>query len=86
MKGLVDDLRNGVLIKLDVKGDVLLTDVKNILPKQVKLKGRVNFDLSTDFTIDALRKTLEDYDVRRLWSKAKLKVKYLPATSRKKTP
>lgn len=77
IKGLVDDLTSGVLLKLDVNGDVLLTDVKNILPKKMKLKGRVNFDLNTDFTIDELLKTLEDFDVRRIWAKAKLKVKYL---------
>ena len=84
IKGLVDDFNNGILIKLDVKGDVLITDIKNILPKKTKLKGRVNFDLNTDFTIDALRKTLEDFDLRRLWSKAKLKIKYVPASSKQK--
>lgn len=74
--GLIE-LTKDVLLKLDITGDVLLSDVKEILPKTMKLKGRVNFDLTTDFTIDELMKTLEDRKLSRIWAKADLKIKYL---------
>ena len=74
--GLVE-LTKDVLLKLDIIGDVLLSDVKEILPKTMKLKGRVNFDLTTDFTVDELMKTLEDRKLSRIWAKADLKIKYL---------
>jgi hypothetical protein len=77
VKGLVGDLSGDVLLKLNAEGDVLLSDVKNFLPETMKLKGHTNFNLATDFTVDKLKKTLEDYNLNRLSAKADLKIKNL---------
>ena len=75
--GIVDDLAGDVLLKLNAKGDVPFSDVKNFLPKTMTLKGRTLFNLTTDFTVDKLKKTLEDYNLNRLSAKADLKFKNL---------
>ena len=75
--GIVDDLSGGILLKLNAKGDVPFSDVKNFLPKTMALKGRTLFNLTTDFTVDNLMKTLEDYNLERLSAKADLKIKNL---------
>ena len=72
--GVVDDLLGDIGLKLKVKGDVPLTDIKSYLPKNVKLNGRTNFDLTTNFTYEQLMKSLDDYNLNRLSAKANLKV------------
>ena len=73
--GLVDDLRGDIGLKLKVKGDVPMTDVKNFLPKSMKLSGRTNLDVTTNFTVEQLMKSLDDYNLNRLSAKANLKIK-----------
>jgi hypothetical protein len=73
--GLVDDLLGDIGLKLKVKGDVPMTDIKSFLPKTMKLNGRTNFDLTTNFTVAQLMKSLDDYNLNRLSAKANLKVK-----------
>ncbi|MBR5081094.1 MAG: hypothetical protein IKX35_01475 [Bacteroidales bacterium] len=73
--GLVDDLLGDVGLKLKVKGDVPMTDLKGFLPKNLKLNGRTNLDLTTNFTVEQLMKSLDDYNLNRLSAKANLKVK-----------
>ena len=72
--GVVDDLLGDIGLKLKVKGDVPLTDIKSFLPKNVKLNGRTNFDLTTNFTVENLMKSLKDYNLNRLSAKANLRV------------
>ena len=72
--GVVDDLLGDIGLKLKVKGDVPLTDIKSFLPKNVKLNGRTNLDLTTNFTVENLMKSLKDYNLNRLSAKANLKV------------
>ena len=72
--GVVDDLLGDIGLKLKVKGDVPLTDIKSFLPKNVKLNGRTNLDLTTNFTYEQLMKSLNDYNLNRLSAKANLKV------------
>ena len=72
--GVVDDLLGDIGLKLKVKGDVPLTDIKSFLPKNVKLNGRTNLDLTTNFTYEQLMKSLDDYNLNRLSAKANLKV------------
>lgn len=72
--GVVDDLLGDIGLKLKVKGDVPLTDIKSFLPKNVKLNGRTNLDLTTKFTYEQLMKSLDDYNLNRLSAKANLKV------------
>ena len=72
--GMVDDLLGDIGLKLKVKGDVPLTDIKSFLPKNVKLNGRTNLDLTTNFTVENLMKSLKDYNLNRLSAKANLKV------------
>ena len=77
VKGVVGDLSGDVLLKLNAKGDILLSDVKPFLPKTMALNGRTNFNLTTDFTIADLMKTLKDYNLNRLSATADLKFKDL---------
>ena len=72
--GVVDDLLGDIGLKLKAKGDVPLTDIKSFLPKNVKLNGRTNFDLTTNFTVENLMKSLKDYNLNRLSAKANLRV------------
>ena len=72
--GIVDDLLDDIGLKLKVKGDVPLTDIKSFLPKNVKLNGHTNLDLTTNFTVENLMKSLDDYNMNRLSAKANLKV------------
>lgn len=73
--GLVDDLLGDIGLKLKVKGDVPLTDIKGFLPKKMKLNGRTNLDLATNFTVDQLMKSLDDYNLNRLKANGTLKIK-----------
>ena len=77
VNGGVGDLSGDVLLKLNAKGDVPLSDMEVFLPNTMALKGHTNFNLTTDFTVDKLKKTLEDYDLNRLSAKANLKFKDL---------
>ena len=72
--GVVDDLLGDIGLKLKVKGDVPLTDIKSFLPKNVKLNGRTSLDLTTNFTVENLMKSLKDYNLNRLSAKANLKI------------
>ena len=73
--GLVDDLLGDIGLKLKVKGDVPLTDIKSFLPKTMKLSGRTNLDLTTNFTVGQLMKSLKDYNFNRLKADGMLKIK-----------
>ena len=73
--GLVDDLLGDIGLKLKVKGDVLMADLKGFLPKTMKLNGRTNLDLTTNFTVEQLMKSLKDYNLNRLSARANLKIK-----------
>lgn len=73
--GVVDDLLGDIGLKLKVKGDVPLTDIKGFLPKTMKLNGRTNLDLTTNFTVDQLMKSLDDYNLNRLKANGTLKIK-----------
>ena len=72
--GVVDDLLGDIGLKLKVKGDLPLTDIKSFLPKNVKLNGHTNLDLTTNFTVEQLMKSLDDYNLNRLSAKANLRV------------
>ena len=72
--GVVDDLLGDIGLKLKVKGDVPLTDIKSFLPKNVKLNGRTSLDLTTNFTYENLMKSLDDYNLNRLSARANLRV------------
>ena len=72
--GVVDDLLGDIGLRLKVKGDVPLTDIKSFLPKNVKLNGRTSLDLTTNFTYENLMKSLNDYNLNRLSAKANLRV------------
>ena len=73
--GVVDDLLGDIGLKLKVKGDVPLTDIKSFLPKKMKLNGRTNLDMTTNFTVDQLMKSLDDYNLNRLKANGTLKIK-----------
>ncbi len=75
ISGLVDDLLGDIGLKLKVNGDVPMTDVKGFLPKNLKLNGRTNLDMTTNFTVEQLLKSLKDYNLNRLSAKANLKVR-----------
>lgn len=74
-EGLVDDLLGDVGLKLKVKGDVPMSDIKSYLPKNLNLQGRTNLDLVTNFTYAQLDKSLNDYNLNRLSAKANLRIK-----------
>ena len=73
MNGGVGDLSGDVSLKLNAEGAIPLSDVEVFLPNTMKLKGHTNFSLTTDFTVDKLKKTLEDYNLNRLLARANLK-------------
>ena len=73
--GLVDDLLGDIGLKLKVNGDVPMADLKGFLPKTMKLNGRTSLDLTTNFTVEQLMKSLDDYNLNRLSAKANLKIK-----------
>jgi hypothetical protein len=73
--GVVDDLRGDIGLKLKVKGDVPMIDLKEFLPKSMKLSGRTNLDVTTNFTVEQLMKSLDDYNLNRLSAKANMKIK-----------
>ena len=73
--GLVDDLLGDIGLKLKVKGDVPMADIKGFLPKTMKLNGRTNLDLTTNFTVDQLMKSLDDYNLNRLKANGVLKIR-----------
>ena len=75
ISGLVDDLLGDIGLKLKVNGDVPMTDVKGFLPKNLKLNGRTNLVMTTNFTVEQLLKSLKDYNLNRLSAKANLKVR-----------
>ena len=74
-EGVVDDLMGDIGLKLKVKGDVPLTDIKCFLPKNIKLQGRSKLDLTTNFTVEQLMKSLDDYNLNRLSVRADLRVR-----------
>lgn len=73
--GVVDDLLGNIGLKLKVNGDIPMTDLKNFLPKQMRLNGRSNLDLTTNFTYAELKKSLNDYNLNRLSAKANISIK-----------
>ena len=73
--GTLGDLLGDIDLGLNVKGDVPMSDVKRFLPKHITLAGRTRVDMTTDFTLDQLMKTLKDYDLNRLDARATLKIK-----------
>lgn len=75
VNGVVDDLLGDIGLKLKVKGDVPMADIKGFLPKTMKLNGRTNLDLTTNFTVDQLMKSLKDYNLNRLKANGTLKIK-----------
>lgn len=75
VNGIVDDLLGDIGLKLKVKGDVPMADIKGFLPKTMKLNGRTNLDLTTNFTVDQLMKSLKDYNLNRLKANGTLKIK-----------
>ncbi len=75
VSGTVDDLLGDIGLKLKVKGNVPMTDIKGFLPKKMKLAGRTNLNLSTNFTVKQLMKSLDDYNLNRLNAQADLKIK-----------
>lgn len=75
VSGTVDDLLGDIGLKLKVKGNVPMTDIKGFLPKEMKLAGRTNLNLSTNFTVKQLMKSLDDYNLNRLNAQADLKIK-----------
>lgn len=75
IKGLVDNLLGDLGFKLNVKGDVPMTDIKRFLPKKMKLMGHTDLNLDANFTLKQLLKSLKDYDLNRLVANANLKIK-----------
>ena len=75
VSGTVDDLLGDIGLKLKVKGNAPMTDIKGFLPKKMKLAGRTNLNLSTNFTVKQLMKSLDDYNLNRLNAQADLKIK-----------
>ena len=73
--GTLGDLLGDINLGLNVKGDVPMSDVKRFLPNYINLAGRTHVDLTTDFTLDQLMKTLDDYDLNHLDARASLKIK-----------
>ena len=74
VSGLVDNLLGDIGLKLKVKGNVPMTDVKGFLPKTINLAGNTNLDLTTNFTLDQLMRSLKDYNLNRLKANATLKI------------
>ncbi|MBQ8958574.1 MAG: hypothetical protein IJ057_08785 [Bacteroidales bacterium] len=75
VSGVVDDLLGDIGLKLNVKGDAPMTDVKGFLPKNMKLGGRTDLNLTTNFTVEELMKSLDDYNLNRLKANGALKIK-----------
>ena len=75
VSGVVDDLMGDIGLKLKVNGDVPMTDLKGFLPKKMKLNGRTNLDLTTNFTVNQLMKSLKDYNLNPLYAKGNFKIK-----------
>ena len=73
--GVVDDLLGDIRLKLKVKGDVPMSDIKTYLPESMKLQGHSTLDMTTDFTVKQLMKSLDDYNLNRLSVRADLRVK-----------
>ena len=73
--GTLGDLLGDLDFGLNVKGDVPMSDVKRFLPKHIQIAGRSRLDMTADFTLDQLMKTLKDYDLNRLDARATLKIK-----------
>lgn len=72
--GVVDDVLGNIGLKFKVKGDVPMADMKGFLPKTMKLNGRTNLNLTTNFTVKQLMKSLDDYNLSRLSAKTDLKI------------
>ena len=66
VNGIVSNLFGNMALKLQTSGEVPMTDLKSFLPKDIHLGGRSSFNLSTDFTLDQLKKSLKDYNFNRL--------------------
>ena len=72
--GTVDHLLGDIGLNLKVVGDVPMTDLKGFLPKTMMLNGRAHLNLTTNFTVDKLLKSLDDYNLNRLSAKANVMV------------
>jgi hypothetical protein len=75
VNGVVDDMLGDMGLKLNIKGDGPMKDLESFIPQKVKLDGRASLNLTTNFTYEQLKKSLDDYDVNRLPAKANLSVK-----------
>ena len=75
VSGVVDNLLSEVGLKLKVKGDVPMSDLKSFLPKNLKLNGRTNLNLTTNFSVKQLLASLKDYNLNRLKASGTLKIK-----------
>lgn len=74
-KGLVDDLLGDIGLKLRVSGNVPMTDINEYVPDRMKLGGRVNFNLATNFSYKQLMDTWDDYNLNRLTAWGDVRVK-----------
>lgn len=66
VNGVVSNLFGDMDLKLQTSGEVPMADLKRFMPTDIYLGGRSSFNLSTDFTLDQLKKSLKDYNFNRL--------------------
>jgi hypothetical protein len=74
-KGRVEDLLGNIALKLNINGEVPMTDVNSFLPDTMSLSGHSKIALKTNFTVKQLMASLDDHDLKRLPAKAQLAIK-----------
>ena len=73
--GLVTDVTNDLALDLNVKANLPMNDIKGFLPDNINIGGRTDVNLKAKFTIDNLMKSLDDYNLNRLFAQGTLKIK-----------
>ena len=73
--GLVSDVTDDLALDLNVKADVPMKDIKGFLPDNISIGGRTDLNLKAKFTPDNLMKSLDDYNLNRLFAQGTLKIK-----------
>lgn len=75
VNGVVSHLFGDMALQLQTSGDVPMTDLKRFMPENIHLGGRSTVNLSMDFTLDQLKKSLKDYNFNRLKANGTLAVR-----------
>lgn len=74
VNGLIDDVFETIQLKLNIIGDMPMSDLKAFVPESIRLEGLTHLALSTQGTLEQLKQSLVDHNLSRLNAMANLTI------------